>query len=564
MSKTYEQLSIERKKGQEEGIYPDWYTSQSYQMFSTKYAVAGERGLKGRHETISRVLSKYMLVDQEIWEKRFFEIMWKGWFSPATPQLANIGTDRGLNVSCSGQYVGDSIDSYYQNRHESAMLSKYGFGCSAYLGDVRHRGSVISTGGFANGPVPWIKGMSSDAAEVNQGGNRRGATASYIGVDHEDFWELQELLLNKPDGLNVGWVVSDEFIAKLKVGDEDARERFVAILYTKLVTGRGYIFKVDAANRARPQVYKDLGLFIQASNLCSEIMLHSSESLSFSCILSSMNVAKYDEWKNTDAIFVATVLLDCSVSYFLEKSRDISGLDKVRKFTEKGRAVGLGVLGFGTYLQEHYIPYDSLEASYLNHEIFKKLRDESLAASKWLAVELGEPEWLKGYGERMTHRTALAPTKSTSILMGGISESTFPDPAMVFEIGSAAGNMKRIVGPLLKLMKDRGVYNKETIDRIIANIGSVQDEDWLTDHEKLVFRTAFEVDQFAILRFASQRQKHLCQGQSLNFYVSEDGDEDRIADLHTTALLDDSILSLYYIYSRSGVIVGSNCSACEA
>lgn len=563
MSKTHEQLSKERKIGQEEGIYPDWYTTQAYQMFDAKYAVPGERGLRDRHRTIARTLARFM-PDKEYWEDRFFEIMWRGWYSPSTPKLANTGTDRGLNVSCSGQYVGDSVYEFYANRLESAILSKNGFGCSGYFGDIRPRGAAITGGGRASGPVPVIKGFAQDASEVSQGGNRRGATASYIDIDHPDFYELQELLENKPDGLNIGWVVTDAFISKLKEGDKDSHDRWAKVLYTKLVTGRGYIFKVDAANRHRPECYKELDLDVKASNLCTEIMLHSSETLSFSCVLGSMNLAKYNEWKDTDAIFVATVMLDCLVSDFLEKSKDIKGLEKVRRFTEKGRAVGLGVLGFGTYLQSEMIPYESLEAQFLNDEIFKKLHDETLEASKWLANEFGEPEWLKGYGERMTHRTALAPTKSTSILMGGVSESFTPDPAMVYEAGSAAGNMQRISPVLLKVMKERGVYNKDTIKDIINNLGSVQHVDWLTGHEKKVFRTAFEVDQFVLLRYASLRQKYLCQGQSINFYVSEDGDEDRIAMLHDEALLDDNILSLYYVYSRSGVIVSSNCEACEA
>lgn len=563
MSKTFEQLSKERKIGQKKGIYPDWYTTQAYQMFSTKYAVAGEQGLRGRHETIARTLAEYS-PDPDYYRQAFFDIMWWGWFSPATPVLSNTGTDKGLNVSCSGQYVGDNVDSFYMNLHESAMLSKMGFGCSGYFGDIRPRGAAISRGGKASGPVPVIKDNAQMAAQISQGGNRRGATASYLDIDHPDFYELQELLESKPDGLNIGWVVTDAFIERLKKGDKDANDRFTAMLYTKLVTGRGYIFKRDAANRHRPIVYKDLGLDIKASNLCTEIMLHSSEHLSFSCVLSSMNVAKWHEWKDTNAVEIATVFLDCVVSDFLEKSKGVPGLDKVRKFTEKGRAVGLGVLGLGTLFQQDSIPYDSLEAQFLNNEIFKKLHDDSLKASQMLAEELGEPEWLVGYGERMTHRTALAPTKSTAILMGGVSESTSPDPGMVYEAGSAAGNMQRINPVLLGIMKDRDVYTKETINDIINNLGSVQHVGWLTDHEKKVFRTAFEVDQFAILRFASQRQKYICQGQSLNFFVSEDGDEDRIAALLTECFLDDNILSVYYLYSRSGVVVSSNCEACEA
>jgi ribonucleoside-diphosphate reductase alpha chain len=564
MTKSFEELSIERKEGQAKGHYPDWYTTQSYQMFTSKYAVEGEHGLKGRHKTIAKTLASYMTGQEEYWEDKFFEIMWKGWLSPASPVLANTGTDRGLSVSCSGQYIADSVDSFYTNRHEAAMLTKHGFGCSGYFGDIRPRGTAISVGGKASGAVPVMNGFFQDASEVSQGSNRRGAFAGYIEIDHKDFWELQELLENKPDGKNVGWIITDDFIAKLKTGDPEANKRFTASLYTKLVTGRGYYFFKDKADRHRPQSYKDLNLDIKASNLCSEIMLHSSEKLSFSCVLSSMNLAKYDEWKNTDAVFTATVFLDCVVSDFLEKSKHIPGMDKVRKFTEKGRAVGLGVMGFSTYLQTQMIPFDSFEAALINRDIFKHIHDQSLEASKWMAKELGEPEWLKGYGERMTHRTALAPTKSTALLMGGVSESVFPDPGMVFELGSAAGNMQRINPQLYKLMKERGVYNKQTIRDILEHIGSVQHVTWLTDHEKEVFKTAFEVDQYKILKYASQRQKYICQGQSLNFFVSEDGDESRIADLHTQAFLDENILSLYYLYSRSGVTLKSNCEACEA
>jgi ribonucleoside-diphosphate reductase alpha chain len=298
--------------------------------------------------------------------------------------------------------------------------------------------------------------------------------------------------------------------------------------------------------------------------LCSEIMLHSSENLSYSCVLSSMNLSKYEEWKDTTAIFDATVFLDCVVSDFLKASEGIPGLTKVRKFTEKGRAVGLGALGFSTLLQKKRIPYESIEAQFLNSEIFKKIKDESLKASQWLAAEFGEPEWLRGYGERMTHRTALAPNKSSALIMGGVSESVSPDPGMVFEQGSAAGGMFRIVPEMYDIMVERGVYSKETLDDIISHVGSVQHVTWLDDHEKIVFKTAFEVDQSVILRYASQRQKHLCQGQSINFYVSEDGDEDRIAELHTKAFLDEDILSLYYIYSRSGIIVNNVCVSCEA
>jgi ribonucleoside-diphosphate reductase alpha chain len=563
MSVTYEQLSAERKAGQATGTFPDWYTTQAYQMFQAKYAVPGESGLRDRHQTIANTLSKYM-PNAEAWSKSFMEIMWKGWFSPASPVLANTGTDRGLVVSCSGQYIGDSVDSFYTNVHEGAMLSKMGFGCSGYFGDVRPRGTDISVGGKASGVVPVIQDFATMASKVSQGSQRRGSFASYLPIDHGDFHELLELMEAEPDGLNLGWNVSDAFVERLKTSDKDANARLIAALYAKLVTGRGYFFKPDEANRHRPQVYKDLGLDIKASNLCSEIMLHSSEDLTYTCVLSSMNLAKWDEWKDTDAVYIATVFLDCVVSYFMDQSEGIPGLEKARKFTEKGRAIGLGVMGFGTYLQSQMIPFESVQAHMLNNKIFKKLHDDSLRATEYLAQTLGEPEWLVGYGQRNTHRTALAPTKSTALLMGGVSESVFPDPGMVFEMGSSAGGMKRISSVFYKLMKERGQYSKEAIKDINQNIGSVQHLSWLTDDEKMVFRTSFEVDQETILRYASMRQKWICQGQSLNFFVSEDGDEKRIARLHSKALLDPNILSLYYIYSRSGVVINDECVACAA
>lgn len=562
MAKSYEELSVERKELQEKGWLPDWYTTFGWQMFKTKYAYGGEEGAKGRWRTIAKTLAKHAPGDKAKWEEKFFQLMWKGWLSPASPVLANTGTDRGLNVSCSGQVVGDSIESFYDSLKEQALLSKYGFGCSGDFSSIRPRGSAISGGGKASGVVPVIEDFATMTSKVSQGGSRRGSTASYLDIEHGDFYELCDKLEGAPDGLNIGWTIRETFIEKLKQGDKEASERFSRALYVKLVTGKGYFFFVDRANEARPKMYKDLGLDVVASNLCNEVMLHSSESLTYSCILSSMNLAKYNEWKDTDAIFDSMVFLDCLCSDFLEKSYGIIGLEKVRRFTELGRAVGLGVMGFATYLQKEGIAYEALEAQFLNNEIFKKLHDETLRATEWLAKELGEPEWCRGYGVRNTHRTALAPTKSSSILMGGVSESVFPDPGMVFEQSSAAGGMTRINPALYLVMVERGVYTKATLDDIVQNLGSIQHVDWLTPEEKWIFKNAFEVEQEVILRYASQRQKYLCQGQSLNFFFAED--EEKISEIHTKAFLDKNILGLYYIYSRSGVVVNADCLACSA
>lgn len=266
--KTYEELSAERKALQKEHLVPEWYTTAAYQMFNSKYVVPGEKGVKGRFETIAKTLSKYL--KDEDWGVKFFDILWKGWLVPSSPVYANVGTDRGLCISCSGNYIPDNIDGFYTSLHEQAVLSKHGFGCSGYFGDIRPRGSLFGSNGSTSGVVPVIEDYAIMASKISQGSNRRGSTASYLPIDHGDFDELCDLLLAKPDGLNIGWNVSDNFISKLKAGDADANRRFTKALYTKLVVGKGYFFFVDKANRHRPQMYKDKGLDIKASNLCSK------------------------------------------------------------------------------------------------------------------------------------------------------------------------------------------------------------------------------------------------------------------------------------------------------
>ena len=563
-TKLFEQLSAERKALQKNGDLPAWYTTQGWQMFKEKYSVEGEAALRGRHETIAKTLAKHMVGREEEWERRFFGLMWSGILSPASPALANTGTRKGMPVSCSGQVIGDSVESFYGNLHETAVLSKFGFGTSADFSSIRPRGSRISRGGRANGPIPVIEDFFTCAGKISQGGSRRGSVAAYLDIEHPDWDEAIDGLEQQPDGKNYGWVVRDSFVQKLRDGDPDAHRKFSRALYVKMVTGKGYFFFIDKANRARPQMYKDLGLEVVATNLCTEIMLHSSPDTSFSCILSSLNLVNWDAIKSSEAVFEATVFLDCLASEFIQKSEGVPGLQKVRAFTEKGRAIGLGVMGFSTYLQQQRIAYGSLEAMFLNQEIFEHIQSESLRASQWMASEYGEPEWCRGYGVRNTHRTALAPTKSTSLLMGGVSESVFPDPAVVFDAGSSVGELRRITPVMYELMQERGVYNAETLKDIIDHVGSVQHVDWLDDAEKQVFLTAFEIQQSVILRYASQRQKFLCQGQSLNFFVPEGGSEAEGSSLMSSVFLDENILSQYYVYSRSGVVVKDECVACHA
>lgn len=560
----FERLSKERKKLQKKGHLPEWYTTQGWQMFKEKYAVEAEDAVVGRHRKIAQTLSKHLKGREAEWEEKFFNEMWDGILSPSSPALANTGTDRGMMVACSGQVVGDNVPSFYEGLKETALLSKHGFGTSANFSHIRPRGSSISTGGKANGAVEVINDYFDAVAKISQGGSRRGSIGAYLDIEHGDWDEACDSLAHDNNGKNYGWIIKDSFIEKLKQDDPEANRKWIKAVYTKLITGKGYIFKVDEANRHRPQMYKDWNLFIEASNLCSEIMLHSSELLTYSCILASLNLVHWDKIVSRQSVFIGTVFLDCLCSEFIEKSAGIIGLEKVREFTIKGRAIGLGIMGFHTYLQSKGIPYIGLEAQFLSTRIAKHLNDESLRASKWLAQEYGEPEWCKGYGLRNTHRTAYAPTKTTSLLMGGVSESWFPDPGMVFDAGSSVGELRRIPQIFYEKMKEKGVYNEDTVTDIINHLGSVQHVDWLEDDEKLVFLNAYEMDQRILLRHASLRQPYTCQGQSLNFYVPEDGSEDLIAELMTLVLLDPNILSQYYIYSRSGVVVMDECISCTA
>ena len=560
----FEQLSKERKELQEKGYLPDWYTTQGWQMFKEKYAYNGEHAVLGRHRKIAQTLAKHMKGREAEWEEKFFNELWDGILSPSSPALANTGTNRGMMVACSGQVIDDSVESFYDGMKETALLSKQGFGTSANFSHIRPRGSAISTGGKANGAVEVINDYFNTVSKVSQGGARRGSIGAYLDIEHGDWDEACDSLAHDHNGKNYGWIIKDTFIEKLKANDPDANRRWIKAVYTKLITGKGYIFKVDTANRHRPKMYVDWNLFIEASNLCSEIMLHSSEMLTYSCILASQNLVHWDVMPERESVFIATVFLDCLCSEFIEKSAGIIGLEKVREFTIRGRAIGLGVMGFHTYLQSKRIPYIGLEAQFLSTRIAKHLHDESLRASQWLAEEYGSPLWCEGYGVRNTHRTAYAPTKTSSLLMGGVSESWFPDPGMIFDAGSSVGELRRIPPIFYQLMKDKGVYSDETVMDIINNLGSVQHVEWLTEEEKIVFMHAYEMDQLILLRHASQRQRWTCQGQSLNFYVPEDGSEDLIATLLTLLLLDDNVISQYYIYSRSGVVIKDDCLSCAA
>lgn len=563
----YDKLSNERKELQEKGLVPEWYTTGGYQMFKDKYEYQTEgRSVRAQFERIARTAAKHLqgTVFEKDAESKFFELLWKGWLSPSTPVLANMGTDRGMPVSCSGTIVEDSIDGFYSNLHEVAMLTKNGFGTASDFSNVRPRGSKISVGGKANGVVPVIKEHVNAMRNVAQGTARRGAWACYLDIEHGDFNELVDHATAEPDDLNIGWTIKQSFIDKLNAGNSESISRFQRAMKLKMLTGKGYFFFIDKANKHRPAMYKDLGLMINNSQLCSEIMLFNDNEHTYTCVLSSMNASKFDEFENTDAVYWATIFLDCVASEFIERASSVPGLEKAVKFTKAGRALGLGICGLHTLFMQEKLPFESFTAHMLSQDISAHIWKQAKKATSVMAVELGEPEWCKGYGQRNTHLIAIAPTKSTALLMGGISEGINPDVAMTYNQLTAAGEVDRINPVLLKLMKQRNLYTKENLKQITDNQGSVQHVSWLDSEEKEVFKTAFEINQKAIIRMAAARKRYVDQWMSLNLFFAADEDPAWIAEVHKEAFENPDILALYYIYTQAGVQASKGeCEACS-
>lgn len=558
---TYETLSRERKQMQEAGVMPAHWSTASWQLFKEKYLYNAANPFE-QYTRIAKTLAVHT-PDPSKWAQKFFDVMWKGWLSPSTPILSNVGTTRGLPVSCAGVYFPDSIDGIFMAKHEVAILTKHGFGTAGYLGDIRPRGAPISVGGKSAGILPVIEGMELDMTYVAQGTTRRGAFASYIPVNHGDFHEVIDYLIAHDDGVNIGWNWYDKDTAAVEAGDPEMDLRYCKVNKTRMVTGKGYLYFPDKVNRDRPQMYVDHGLFVNAAQLCNEISLFNDEDHTYTCVLASMNGRKYREWQNTDAVFVATVFLDCVAQEFIEKAKNIRGLEKAVRFTKKSRALGLGLCGLHSLYMSEMLPYDSLQATFLNVEIFKKLNEESLEASKWIASVYGEPEWCKGYGVANTHRLSVAPTKSTALIMGGVTEGINPEDGLVKTQRTAAGEVDRVNPEFLQYLKDNGLYTKARIREVREAMGSCQGVSWLTDEAKAVFRTGFEIDAFAQIRQAAQRGKFLCQWQSFNLFLNSDRGEEYISDVMWEIVTNEDIHGCYYTYGQAGVQASNGeCAAC--
>lgn len=581
MSKGVRNYSKERKDLQKQGLAPEWMTTMGWQLFAEKYLNGDSKNPKDQYQRIAKTLAQYApeeypefwnSVDYwkgKTWEDAFFSVLWDGFISASTPLLTNTGTDFGMSVSCSGAYVGNSVYDFYDTRKANALLTKEGFGTSVYLGDIQPRGSVIPNG-QANGAQPVAEMFVDDALKISQGSARRGASAWYYPVDGDDFEELVQYLETETDGNNAGWCLTDSFRDKLISGDKKAVKHWGQMLSCKGNVGSGYQFFVDKANRQAPQMYKDKGKVIKASQLCSEISLFSDEDNTYTCVLSSENLRYWDK-RPKNLAFVGTVLLDCVAEDFIVKAKNKRGMEKAIKFTQENRALGYGVMAYHTLLLDKGLIWGELQSYFLNKIIFKTIKSEASEATKWLAKVLGEPEMCKGYGVRNTHLLAIAPTKSTALIVGSVSEGINPQVGFVFTQMTPAGEVFRIDPSFLKLVKSKGLYvdedDQNTIDflyDIVSRKGSIQHRTEFTEQEKAVFRTAFEINPYDHLKMVSDRQEHICQAQSTNLFLANMTGKE-ISKLYLYAYLDPNILSLYYHYGLRDANIKTNyeCESCS-
>jgi ribonucleoside-diphosphate reductase alpha chain len=511
----------------------DWINEESITFLRRGYLSEGEEPLE-RIRTIAEHAEK--LLGVEGFADKFYDYMGRGWYSLSSPVWANFGKKRGLPVSCFGSNIGDNIESILYTQAEVGEMSKMGGGTSGYFGNIRGRGAEITDNGHAPGAVHFMNLFQSVVDNISQGSTRRGRFSPYLPVEHPDIMEFLEIGTEgfPIQDLTHAVTVTDEFMEDMIAGDDKKRAIWAKVIQRRGEIGYPYIMFTDTMNKKSPEVYQDKDLKIYNSNLCSEIALHNSEEESFVCVLSSMNVLHFDEWKDTDAVETMTMFLDAVVSEFLTKLEEVRDngtiegkraflyMEKSYNFAKRQRALGLGVLGWHSLLQSKGLPFDSKDAARLNIQVFKLIKEKSYAASAELAKMFGEPEILEGYGRRNVTLNAIAPTTSSAFILGQVSQSIEPIWSNCY-VKDVAKMKVTIKNPVLKeLLQALGKNDKATWNSIKQNDGSVQHLDILTDEQKEVFRTFAEINQSTIINMAAVRQDYIDQAQSLNLMVSPD------------------------------------------
>ncbi len=538
-----------------------WLNENSRKFLAKGYLVGGisaEDRIREIAEIAERHLQKPGFAD------KFYDYMSKGFYSLATPIWTNYGYTRGLPISCFGSYIDDDMSRILHTHAEVGMMTKNGGGTSVYLGALRPRGAEIKDNGHSSGSVHFLELFDNLINIVSQGVTRRGHCAPYLPVEHGD---IEEFLNIGTEGHPIqestyAVTVGDQWLKEMIEGDTQKRKIWAKIIQRRTEIGYPYILFSDTVNNNTVDVYKDKGMKIHNSNLCSEICLPTADDISFVCCLSSINLRHYNEWKDTDAVETLAMFLDTVITEFitrLEAMRDHEDfhkrsafhmMERAHKFAKEHRALGLGVLGWHTFLQENNIPFESPEAAALNEEIFALIKDKAYKASEQMAKEYGEPEILKGYGRRNTTLLAIAPTTSSAFILGQVSQGI--EPLMSNAFVKDVDKMKvTIKNPTLeKLLEEKGLNTKDIWDSIRDNDGSVQHLDGLTDHEKKVFRTFAEIDQKAIIEQAAARQKHIDQAQSLNIMIDPTIPAKDLNALYLYAW-EKGIKTLYYQHSMN-------------
>ena len=576
--------------------FPSWGNTEIYvKTISKGYLLAGEKPKDAYWRVASRVAQR---LNKPQLASKFFDYIWKGWLNLATPVLSNTGTDRGLPISCFGIDVADSIYDIGSKNLELMLLAKHGGGVGVGINQIRPAGSTIAGNGTSDGVIPFAKIYDSTILATNQGSVRRGAASVNLNIEHKDFEEWLEIREPKGDvnrqslNLHQCAVVGDKFMRKLQDGEPDSRRKWGKLLQKRKATGEPYIMYKGNVNKANPDAYKKNGLKVHMTNICSEITLHTDENHSFVCCLSSVNLSKYDEWKDTDLVYTATWFLDGVLDEFIQKAKNMKGFEHSVASAEKGRALGLGVLGWHTYLQQNGIPFEGMEAQFETRKIFSQIKIESERASRDLAEEYGEPLWCRETGMRNTHLRAVAPTVSNSKLAGNVSAGIEPWAANVFTEQTAKGTFIRKNTELTKVLRKAGINNKDTWDKILADGGSVQDlselDNWcyldskmilcedISDDDrdrtypvKDVFRTFKEINQMDLIKQAGIRQQYIDQGVSLNLAFPSIVSPKWINQV-TMEAWKQGIKTLYYMRTESVLrgdiatrAVDPDCVACD-
>lgn len=543
-----------------------WVNEESEQVLNRGYLLKGET-VEGAIDRITTAASQ-RLYKPEL-KEAFTEMIARGWMSLSSPIWANMGTERGLPISCFNVHVPDSVEGITHKLGEVIMQTKIGGGTSGYFGELRERGSAVSDNGKSSGAVSFMRLFDTAMDTISQGGVRRGAFAAYLDIDHPD---IEEFLTIKSIGSPIqnlfnGVCVPDYWMQEMIDGDRKKREIWAKLLESRQQKGLPYIFFSDNVNRHKPQVYKDKSLTIHASNLCSEIALPSTVDESFICCLSSMNLELYEEWKDTEAVKMAIFFLDAVLQEFIAKTEDNYYLSAANRFAKRHRALGLGVLGWHSYLQRNMIPFEGLQAKMLTTTIFKDISEKAEKASKELARIYGEPDVLKGYGLRNTTLMAIAPTTSSSAILGQTSPGIEPFSSNYYKAGLSKGNFMRKNKYLRALLVEKRLDNEDIWRSIMLNHGSVMHLEELTEDEKAVFKTFKELSQLEIIQQAAIRQKYIDQAQSLNLNIPASLPVKSVNQLIIEAW-KLGVKTLYYQRSQSvsKELVNNlvNCSSCES